>query len=87
MLAHMRLRGACHFQQALPVGELTGDLEGDADSCVLVFRARVGDKLIHGVDMLQFDNEGRIATFTVRFAPEQEALLFDEFPSPGTILT
>lgn len=61
------------FEDFRYVGELAGEVEGDAEARVLVFRARVGDKQIHGIDMLQFDDEGRIATFTVMVRPQSAA--------------
>ncbi|MBB5894472.1 nuclear transport factor 2 family protein [Kutzneria kofuensis] len=73
------------FEDFRYVGDLTGDLEGDADSRVLVFRARVGDKQIHGVDMLQFDDEGRIATFTVMIRPQSAATALSEAVFAGLV--
>jgi hypothetical protein len=41
---------------------------GDVDHA-LVFRARVGDKEVHGVDLLQMNAEGQIADLTVMIRP------------------
>jgi hypothetical protein len=73
------------FEDFRYVGDLAGDLEGDADSRVLVFRARVGDKQIHGVDMLQFDDEGRIGTFTVMVRPQSAATALSEAVFAGLV--
>ncbi|MFJ3704017.1 MULTISPECIES: nuclear transport factor 2 family protein [Streptomyces] len=56
-----------------------GDLEGtaltsadgeDARSTILVFRATVNGKEIHGIDLLQFDEAGLIKEFTVMVRPQ-----------------
>jgi hypothetical protein len=73
------------FEDFRYVGDLTGDLDGDAGSRVLVFRARVGDKQIHGVDMLQFDDEGRISTFTVMVRPQSAAMALSEAVFAGLV--
>lgn len=73
------------FEDFRYVGDLTGEVEGDADSRVLVFRARVGDKQIHGIDMLQFDDEGRIATFTVMVRPQSAAAALSEAVFAGLV--
>ena len=73
------------FEDFRYVGDLTGEVEGDADSRVLVFRARVGDKQIHGIDMLQFDDEGRIATFTVMVRPQSAAMALSEAVFAGLV--
>lgn len=39
------------------------------DTAVLVFEARVGDKQLNGVDILGFDEEGRIAEMMVMVRP------------------
>jgi ketosteroid isomerase-like protein len=36
---------------------------------VLEFRARVGDRDVHGTDMIAFDDDGRIVTFEVMVRP------------------
>jgi ketosteroid isomerase-like protein len=73
------------FEDFRYVGERAGEHEGDADGRVLVFRARVGDKQIHGVDMLQFDDEGRIATFTVMVRPQSAAAALSEAVFAGLV--
>lgn len=39
------------------------------DTAVLRFEARVGDRSVEGVDILGFDDEGRIRDFTVMVRP------------------
>ena len=40
-----------------------------ADDHALVFRARVGDKEVHGVDLLRTDAQGQITDLTVMIRP------------------
>jgi len=39
------------------------------DTAVLVFEARVGDRELNGVDILRFDDEGRVGELTVMVRP------------------
>jgi hypothetical protein len=39
------------------------------DTAVLVFEARVGDRELNGVDILRFDDDGRIAELMVMVRP------------------
>ena len=62
------------FQDFRYVGEFSGRAEhGDGgdevDSHILIFRTLVGGKQIHGMDLLQFDADGQISTFTVMVRP------------------
>lgn len=41
----------------------------DGYSVVLEFSARVGDKTLKGIDLIQFDTEGRIVDFEVMVRP------------------
>jgi len=41
----------------------------DGQHVVLEFSARVGDKSLKGIDMIQFDAEGRIVAFEVMIRP------------------
>jgi limonene-1,2-epoxide hydrolase len=50
------------------VGALSGSVE-DLDADVLVFRARVGDKAVHGIDLIQPGPDGLIQNFTVMIRP------------------
>ncbi|MFF3070209.1 nuclear transport factor 2 family protein [Kitasatospora sp. NPDC057904] len=56
------------------VGDHTGTAETsadgtEADTSVLLFRATVGGKQIHGIDLLHFAEDGRIKEFTVMVRP------------------
>ena len=55
----------------------TDELEAADGTLALVFRARVGDKDVEGLDLLRFDARGRIRDFTVMVRPRSalEALL------------
>lgn len=62
------------FEDFRYVGVLRGQAElgpdgGMTDSHVLVFRARVAGTQIHGIDLIQLDDEGRIKEFTVMVRP------------------
>jgi hypothetical protein len=46
----------------------TRELPGE-DAHALIFAARVGDRELEGLDLLRFDDEGRIADFTVMLRP------------------
>src|SRR3954462_2668970 len=45
--------------------EYTDEVVNDHDTHVLVFRARVGDKTLQGIDLLRMNGEGQIEDFTV----------------------
>ncbi|MFG2138926.1 nuclear transport factor 2 family protein [Streptomyces sp. NPDC048650] len=64
------------FEDFRYVGELAGSAQtaagvagGSAESAILIFRATVNGKEIHGIDLLQFDEAGRIKEFTVMVRP------------------
>ena len=42
---------------------------GEAGSAVLEFESVIGDKTVHGVDMLRWDDTGRLTSFTVMARP------------------
>jgi hypothetical protein len=46
----------------------TDELETDG-AHALIFRARVGDRAVEGIDLLRFDEQGLIADFTVMVRP------------------
>jgi hypothetical protein len=46
----------------------TDELQGDG-ICGLAFEARVGDREVQGVDLLRFDESGRISELTVMVRP------------------
>ncbi|MER6213736.1 nuclear transport factor 2 family protein [Streptomyces sp. NPDC001674] len=63
------------FEELRYLGRLEGEAETSADgeaapSVVLPFRGRVAGREIHGIDLLQFDGEGRIREFTVMVRPQ-----------------
>ncbi|MEU9316720.1 nuclear transport factor 2 family protein [Streptomyces sp. NPDC048295] len=63
------------FENFRYVGEFTGTARTGTDgtsapSAVLLFRADVGGKEIHGIDLLHFDEDGRIKEFTVMVRPQ-----------------
>nr|WP_240979575.1 nuclear transport factor 2 family protein [Streptomyces sp. HNM0574] len=63
------------FEDFRYIGEFDGtaetSAEGDeAPSAILLFRATVNGKQIHGIDLLQFDAEERIKEFTVMVRPQ-----------------
>ena len=47
----------------------TDDLENADGTHALIFRARVGDKELEGLDLLRHHEDGRIADFTVMIRP------------------
>ena len=55
----------------------TEELEAKDGTRALVFRARVGDRDLEGLDLLRFDADGRIRDFTVMVRPRSalESLL------------
>ncbi|MFC4960296.1 nuclear transport factor 2 family protein [Streptomyces mauvecolor] len=63
------------FEDLRYIGHFEGTAETGADgeeapSVILPFRATVDGKQIHGIDLLQFDEEGRIKEFTVMVRPQ-----------------
>ncbi|MDH6577796.1 nuclear transport factor 2 family protein [Kitasatospora sp. MAP5-34] len=63
------------FEDFRYVGQLEGTAETSADGAetpseILLFRANVHGKQIHGIDLLQFDEQGRIKEFTVMVRPQ-----------------
>ncbi|MCT2547198.1 nuclear transport factor 2 family protein [Streptomyces atratus] len=63
------------FEDFRYVGNLEGAAETSVDgeeapSTILLFRATVNGKQIHGIDLLQFDGTGRIKEFTVMVRPQ-----------------
>ncbi|MGW1768073.1 nuclear transport factor 2 family protein [Streptomyces sp. NPDC002073] len=63
------------FEDFRYVGHYDGAAETSADgkeapSEVLLFRAAVNGRQIHGIDLLHFDDDGRIKEFTVMVRPQ-----------------
>lgn len=50
------------------------DVVDDGERAVLVFRARVGDRDLEGIDLLRFDDDGRITELTVMVRPRSGLL-------------
>ncbi|RXS66588.1 nuclear transport factor 2 family protein [Streptomyces sp. TM32] len=80
------------FEDFRYVGELTGSAQtaagadgGSVDSAVLVFRATVRGKQIHGIDLLQFDEAGRIKEFTVMVRPQSAVHALGEAVLDGLV--
>jgi hypothetical protein len=48
----------------------------------LIFRARVGDKAVEGIDVLRFDDDGLIAEFTVMVRPASALMALGEAMAP-----
>lgn len=60
----------------------TDELEG-ATAHALVFRARVGDKQVEGLDLLREGDDGLIADFTVMVRPLSAAIALAEAVGKG----
>ncbi|MER5479377.1 nuclear transport factor 2 family protein [Streptomyces sp. NPDC002734] len=71
------------------VGDTAGTVQtadGSAtDSAVLVFRAEVDGKEIHGIDLLHFDDDGRIKEFTVMVRPASAVRALGEAVLAGLV--
>ena len=65
------------FEDFHYVDELVGE-----DSHALIFRARVGDKAIHGLDHLHFREDGLIDEFTVMMRPLSALVAMGEAMGP-----
>jgi hypothetical protein len=59
----------------------TDELDRD-DVHALVFRARVGDKQLEGLDLLRLNDEGEIADFTVMVRPLSGLIALAEAMGP-----
>ncbi|MBO3680937.1 nuclear transport factor 2 family protein [Streptomyces sp. NEAU-YJ-81] len=78
------------FEDFRYVGDYTGTAQTSTDgtsaaSAVLLFRARVGDKEIHGIDLLHFDDDGRIKEFTVMVRPQSAVHALGEAVLAGLV--
>lgn len=63
------------FEDLRYIGHFEGTAETSTDgeqapSVILPFRAAVHGKQIHGIDMLQFDEMGRVKEFTMMVRPQ-----------------
>ncbi|WP_326828042.1 nuclear transport factor 2 family protein [Streptomyces sp. NBC_01751] len=70
-----------HFEGA---AETSTDGE-EAPSAILLFRATVHGKQIHGIDLLQFDETGRIKEFTVMVRPQSAVHALGEAVFSGLV--
>ncbi|KNB52344.1 nuclear transport factor 2 family protein [Streptomyces caatingaensis] len=70
------------FEDFRYIGRHTGSAETSggttAPSEVLLFRAAVGGRQIHGVDLLHFHEDGRIKEFTVMVRPQSAVQVLGE---------
>ncbi|GAA2736685.1 nuclear transport factor 2 family protein [Streptomyces nogalater] len=78
------------FEDFRYIGDHTGTARTSADdtsaaSAVLLFRARAGGKEIHGIDLLHFDDDGRIKEFTVMVRPQSAVHALGEAVLAGLV--
>ncbi|GHE93506.1 nuclear transport factor 2 family protein [Streptomyces werraensis] len=78
------------FEDFRYVGEYSGAAQTSAEgvtlpSAVLVFRATVGGKEIHGIDLLHFEEGGRIKEFTVMVRPRSAVEALGEAVLKGLV--
>ncbi|GAA4915554.1 nuclear transport factor 2 family protein [Streptomyces coeruleoprunus] len=78
------------FEDFRYVGCFDGEADTSADgttapSAVLLFRATVGGRQIHGIDLLHFDDEGLIKEFTVMVRPQSAVHALGEAVLAGLV--
>ncbi|WP_328584891.1 nuclear transport factor 2 family protein [Streptomyces sp. NBC_00370] len=78
------------FEDFRYVGRLDGAAETGADgteapSAVLIFRATVNGRQIHGIDLLHFDDTGQIKEFTVMVRPQSAVHALGEAVLAGLV--
>lgn len=78
------------FEDFRYIGDLSGTAQTSVDgtsapSTVLLFRARAGGKEIHGIDLLHFDDDGRIKEFTVMVRPQSAVHALGEAVPAGLV--
>ncbi|MGV9247197.1 nuclear transport factor 2 family protein [Streptomyces sp. NPDC003710] len=78
------------FEDFRYVGHYTGTAETSTDgtttsSAVLVFRATVNGRQIHGIDLLHFDDDDRIKEFTVMVRPQSAVHALGEAVFSGLV--
>lgn len=78
------------FEDFRYVGSLDGavetaDASATTDSHVLIFRAVVGGKQIHGMDLIQLDDDGLIDEFTVMVRPLSAVTALGEAVQAGLV--
>ncbi|QIP83857.1 nuclear transport factor 2 family protein [Streptomyces sp. Tu 2975] len=78
------------FEDFRYIGHYDGAAETGADgveapSVILPFRASVNGKDIHGIDLLHFDDDGRIKEFTVMVRPQSAVHALGEAVLAGLV--
>ncbi|GAA1591951.1 nuclear transport factor 2 family protein [Actinomadura kijaniata] len=77
------------FRDFRYVGELEGTAElaagGEAPSHILIFRADVDGRQIHGIDLIQVDGDDRITEFTVMVRPQSAVVALGEAVLRGLV--
>ncbi|RNL70118.1 nuclear transport factor 2 family protein [Streptomyces sp. I6] len=78
------------FEDFRYIGRFDGTAEtsadgGEAPSEILLFRATVGGREIHGIDLLQYDGTGRIKEFTVMVRPQSALQTLSEAVLAGLV--
>ncbi|MFI5918467.1 nuclear transport factor 2 family protein [Streptomyces anulatus] len=78
------------FEDFRYVGEFEGASQTSADgteapSAVLLFRATVGGKEIHGIDLLHLAEDGRVKEFTVMVRPASAVQVLGEAVLAGLV--
>jgi hypothetical protein len=78
------------FEDFRYIGHYDGAAETGADgveapSAILPFRATVNGKEIHGIDLLHFDDDGRIKEFTVMVRPQSAVHALGEAVLAGLV--
>jgi hypothetical protein len=78
------------FEDFRYLGQFAGTAETSTDgteapSEILMFRARVRGREIHGIDLLQFDEAGRIKEFTVMVRPQSAVHALGEAVLEGLV--
>ncbi|MGW1028157.1 nuclear transport factor 2 family protein [Streptomyces sp. NPDC002577] len=78
------------FEDFRYIGDFTGASRTSGDdtespSAVLLFRATVGGKQIHGIDLLHFADDGRIKEFTVMVRPQSAVHALGEAVLAGLV--
>ncbi|MEV6740783.1 nuclear transport factor 2 family protein [Streptomyces sp. NPDC051104] len=78
------------FEDFRYIGDYVGTAQTSTDastapSTVLLFRATAGGKEIHGIDLLHFDDDGRIKEFTVMVRPQSAVHALSEAVLAGLV--
>ncbi|MGR6968265.1 nuclear transport factor 2 family protein [Streptomyces cynarae] len=78
------------FEDFRYIGDHVGTAQTSTDastapSAVLLFRAKAGGKEIHGIDLLHFDDDGRIKEFTVMVRPQSAVHALSEAVLAGLV--